>query len=61
MHVSEQLARAFASMGRLLTEFQGDLSRPDFSVLVHLSHQATAGSPSAPATWPGRRGWTPRR
>lgn len=45
MHVSEQLARAFASMGRLLTEFQGDLSRPDFSVLVHLSHQGDGGEP----------------
>ncbi|HSP61021.1 MAG TPA: MarR family transcriptional regulator [Ornithinimicrobium sp.] len=45
MQVSEQLARAFASMGRLLTEFQGELSRPDFSVLVHLSHQDACGEP----------------
>ncbi|MGD8199279.1 MarR family winged helix-turn-helix transcriptional regulator [Ornithinimicrobium sp. W1679] len=43
MHVSEQLARAFASMGRLLIEFQGELSRPDFSVLVHLTHQDDVG------------------
>lgn len=38
MQLSEQLARAFAAMGRLLNEDQGHevLSRPDFAVLIRL-------------------------
>lgn len=38
MQLSEQLARAITSMGRLVTDFQGEqLSRTDFLVLVRLS------------------------
>ena len=37
MQLSEQLARAFTSMGRLINDVQGEeLSRPDFLVLVRL-------------------------
>src|SRR5690606_41241441 len=38
MQLSEQLARAFAAMGRLLNEDQGPgvRSRPDFAVLIRL-------------------------
>ena len=37
-------------------------SKPDVATALRSSQRtATAGSPSAPATWPGRRGWTPRR
>ncbi|SOC57963.1 MarR family winged helix-turn-helix transcriptional regulator [Ornithinimicrobium cerasi] len=37
MQLSEELARAFASMGRLLNDAQGeDLSRSDFAVLIRL-------------------------
>lgn len=37
MQLSEQLARAITSMGRLITDFQGEeLSRTDFLVLVRL-------------------------
>lgn len=46
MQLSEQLARAFASMGRLLADFQGEeLTRPDFTVLVRLSPKDACGEP----------------
>lgn len=37
MHLSEQLARTFTTMGRFLHEHEGDLSRADFIVLVRLA------------------------
>lgn len=36
MQLSEELARAFTSMGQLVHELQGDLPRADFMVLVRL-------------------------
>ncbi|MFK5634410.1 MULTISPECIES: MarR family winged helix-turn-helix transcriptional regulator [unclassified Ornithinimicrobium] len=46
MQLSEELARAFASMGRLLDDFQGEeLSRPDFTVLVRLAPKDPTGEP----------------
>ena len=39
MHLSEQLARTFASMGRLISEFQGEVSRHDFIALVRIDQQ----------------------
>lgn len=44
MHLSEQLARAITSMGRLITDFQGEeLSRTDFLVLVRLARPGGEG------------------
>ena len=48
MQLSEQLARAFAAMGRLLNEHSGTevLSRPDFAVLIRLpcAQEVAAGA-----------------
>lgn len=44
MQLSEQLARAITSMGRLINDFQGEeLSRADFLVLVRLPAPGTEG------------------
>lgn len=43
MQLSDQLTRAFTSMARLVRELEGDLSRPDFTVLAHLSRAAEEG------------------
>lgn len=44
MQLSEELARAITSMGRLINDFQGEeLSRSDFLVLVRLPLQGGAG------------------
>ncbi|MGO0575976.1 MarR family winged helix-turn-helix transcriptional regulator [Ornithinimicrobium panacihumi] len=37
MQLSEGLARAFASMGRLVHDWQGDLTQGDYATLVRLS------------------------
>lgn len=44
MQLSEELARAFTSMGRLVSELHGDLPRPDFLVLVRLANNECARS-----------------
>ncbi|GGK72590.1 MarR family winged helix-turn-helix transcriptional regulator [Ornithinimicrobium pekingense] len=45
MQLSEQLARAITSMGRLIHDFQGEeLSRTDFIVLVRLALPGTEGA-----------------
>lgn len=62
MQLSEQLARAITSMGRLITDFQGEeLSRTDFLVLVRLPLADETGQPCVRATWLARRASTPRR
>lgn len=49
MQLSEQLARAITSMGRLMNDFQGEeLSRTDFLVLVRLPLQGGEGEAVRP-------------
>lgn len=51
MQLSEQLARAITSMGRLVNDFQGEeLSRTDFVVLVRLARPAEDPSGEQPGT-----------
>ncbi|WP_161600281.1 hypothetical protein [Serinicoccus marinus] len=57
MQLSEELARTFTAMSRLLREREGELSRSDVGVLVRLAGQEC----TRPRAWPGPRGWTPRR
>ena len=46
MQLSEQLARTFTSMGRLMNALEGELPRSDFQVLVQLGHE-TGDAPGA--------------
>lgn len=45
MQLSEQLARAFAAMGRAISERGAELPRTDFVVLVRLGETSDAGDP----------------